>query len=109
MTIYEDLWTIMKIYEGDLDLYHMDVCRLNGIGSDYDLEEYIYADGVCVIECLLYAHKPQSLPCLTVWDKLTLGDQRFLIWQLVHTGRIDPEALPYKGIASRIAERLDQV
>ena len=40
----------MKIYEGDLDLYHMDVYRLNGIGADYDLEEYIYADGVCVIE-----------------------------------------------------------
>ncbi len=43
-------FTIMKIYEGDLELYHMDVYRLNGIGSDYDLEEYIYCDGVCVIE-----------------------------------------------------------
>jgi tRNA threonylcarbamoyladenosine biosynthesis protein TsaE len=43
-------FTIMKIYEGDLELYHMDVYRLNGIGSDYDLEEYIYSDGVCVIE-----------------------------------------------------------
>lgn len=43
-------FTIMKIYEGDLDLYHMDVYRLNGIGSDYDLEEYIYSEGVCVIE-----------------------------------------------------------
>jgi tRNA threonylcarbamoyladenosine biosynthesis protein TsaE len=43
-------FTIMKIYEGPIELYHMDVYRLNGIGSDYDLEEYIYADGVCVIE-----------------------------------------------------------
>ena len=43
-------FTIMKIYEGDLDLYHMDVYRLAGIGYDYDLEEYIYGDGVCVIE-----------------------------------------------------------
>jgi len=53
-------FTIMKIYEGDLDLYHMDVCRLNGIGSDYDLEEYIYADGVCVIEW--YRNIINSLP-----------------------------------------------
>jgi len=73
---------------------------LNDIQSGY---------GVEAIDCLLYAHKPEDLPCLKVWDKLTLSDQRFLIWQLVHTGRIDPEALPYKGIASRIAERLDQV
>lgn len=43
-------FTIMKIYEGPIELYHMDVYRLNGIGSDYDLEEYIYSNGVCVIE-----------------------------------------------------------
>ena len=53
-------FTIMKIYEGELDLYHMDVYRLNGIGSDYDLEEYIYADGVCVIEW--YRNIINSLP-----------------------------------------------
>lgn len=43
-------FTIMKIYEGDINLNHMDVYRLHGIGMDYDLEEYIYGDGVCVIE-----------------------------------------------------------
>ena len=53
-------FTIMKIYEGELDLYHMDVYRLNGIGSDYDLEEYIYAEGVCVIEW--YRNILNSLP-----------------------------------------------
>lgn len=53
-------FTIMKIYEGNLDLYHMDVYRLNGIGEDYDLEEYIYADGVCVIEW--YRNIINSLP-----------------------------------------------
>lgn len=53
-------FTIMKVYEGDIDLYHMDVYRLNGIGADYDLEEYIYADGVCVIEW--YHHIMDSLP-----------------------------------------------
>ena len=53
-------FTIMKIYEGDLDLYHMDVYRLNGIGADYDLEEYVYGEGVCVIEW--YKNIINSLP-----------------------------------------------
>ena len=53
-------FTIMKIYEGILDLNHMDVYRLNGIGMDYDLEEYVYGDGVCVIEW--YKNIIESLP-----------------------------------------------
>ena len=53
-------FTIMKIYEGEIDLNHMDVYRLNGIGMDYDLEEYIYGDGICVIEW--YKHIIESLP-----------------------------------------------
>ncbi|QMS84900.1 tRNA (adenosine(37)-N6)-threonylcarbamoyltransferase complex ATPase subunit type 1 TsaE [Candidatus Xianfuyuplasma coldseepsis] len=53
-------FTIMKIYEGKLPLYHMDVYRLNGIGADYDLEDYIYRDGLCVIEW--YKHIIDSLP-----------------------------------------------
>ncbi len=53
-------FTILKVYEGDLDLYHMDVYRLNGIGSDYDLEEYIYSEGVCVVEW--YKNIINSLP-----------------------------------------------
>ncbi|XMB86298.1 tRNA (adenosine(37)-N6)-threonylcarbamoyltransferase complex ATPase subunit type 1 TsaE [Mycoplasmatota bacterium WC44] len=43
-------FTIMKVYEGRLNLYHMDVYRLEGIGYDYDLEEYLYGDGVSVVE-----------------------------------------------------------
>ena len=53
-------FTIMKIYDGDFELFHMDVYRLQGIGSDYDLEEYIYGDGVCVIEW--YKNIIDSLP-----------------------------------------------
>lgn len=43
-------FTILKIYENPLPLYHMDVYRLDGIGYDYELEEFIYGDGVCVVE-----------------------------------------------------------
>jgi tRNA threonylcarbamoyladenosine biosynthesis protein TsaE len=59
-TINSPTFTIMKVYEGDLELYHMDVYRLHGIGSDYDLEEYIYNDGVCVIEW--YRNIMESIP-----------------------------------------------
>ena len=38
----------------------MDVYRLNGIGMDYDLEEYVYGEGVCVIEW--YKNIIESLP-----------------------------------------------
>ena len=43
-------FTILKVYEGVNTLYHIDVYRLMGIGKDYELEEYIYGDGICVIE-----------------------------------------------------------
>lgn len=43
-------FTIMKIYEGLLTLYHLDVYRLDNQSGDEDLEEYFYRGGVCVIE-----------------------------------------------------------
>ena len=43
-------FTIMKIYEGRLTLYHLDVYRVNNVESDFELEEYFELDGLCVIE-----------------------------------------------------------
>ena len=43
-------FTIMKIYNGDLTLYHMDVYRLDNNSGDEYLEEYFYMDGVSVVE-----------------------------------------------------------
>lgn len=59
-TINSPTFTILKIYEHTLPLYHMDVYRLGGIGADYELEEFIYGDGVCVIEW--YKNIIDSLP-----------------------------------------------
>ncbi|MGI6782504.1 MAG: tRNA (adenosine(37)-N6)-threonylcarbamoyltransferase complex ATPase subunit type 1 TsaE [Acholeplasmataceae bacterium] len=43
-------YTIMKHYPGNkFDLYHLDLYRLDNIGEDFDLEEYL-DDGVVVIE-----------------------------------------------------------
>ena len=33
-----------------ISLYHLDLYRLNGLNQDFDLEEFIGGDGVCVIE-----------------------------------------------------------
>lgn len=43
-------FTIVKEYNGNHKLYHLDLYRLDGINNDFDLEEYIEGDGVCVIE-----------------------------------------------------------
>ena len=43
-------FTIMKIYDGRLTLYHLDVYRINNAESDFELEEYFEMDGLCVIE-----------------------------------------------------------
>ncbi len=44
-------FTIVKEYQGsNYKLYHLDLYRLNGLGDDFDLEEYFESDGVVVIE-----------------------------------------------------------
>ena len=43
-------FTIVKEYHGKLDLYHLDLYRLDGLGNDFDLEEYFSKDGIIVCE-----------------------------------------------------------
>lgn len=43
-------FTIVKEYEGKCPLYHLDLYRLDGVHNDFDLEEYMEREGVCVIE-----------------------------------------------------------
>ncbi len=50
-------FTILKIYDGNHPLYHMDVYRLEDIGYDYELDEFIYGDGISVIEWYPYINK----------------------------------------------------
>jgi len=49
-TINSPTFTIVKEYNGLLDLYHIDLYRLDGLGIDFDLEEYFFKDGVVVCE-----------------------------------------------------------
>ena len=43
-------FTIIKEYEGELPLYHMDVYRLDGVVDGIGIEEYFTKGGVVVIE-----------------------------------------------------------
>ena len=43
-------FTIVKTYQGKYPLYHLDLYRLEGLGEDFDLEEYFEGDGVAVVE-----------------------------------------------------------
>lgn len=51
-TVNSPTFTLIREYEGRLPLYHMDVYRLGEQASSEDLgiEEYLYGDGVTVIE-----------------------------------------------------------
>ncbi|HOO43467.1 MAG TPA: tRNA (adenosine(37)-N6)-threonylcarbamoyltransferase complex ATPase subunit type 1 TsaE [Bacillota bacterium] len=54
-TLNSPTFTILKVYDNDpLDLYHMDVYRLEGGDYDYELEDFIYDHGVSVIEWYQY-------------------------------------------------------
>ena len=49
-TITSPTFTIIKEYEGELPLYHMDVYRLDEANDDIGIEEYFEKGGVCIIE-----------------------------------------------------------
>jgi tRNA threonylcarbamoyladenosine biosynthesis protein TsaE len=43
-------FTIVKEYQGELPLYHMDVYRLENSEEDIGFDEYFNGDGICVVE-----------------------------------------------------------
>lgn len=49
-TINSPTFTIVKEYSGLLTLYHLDLYRLDGLGNDFDLEDYFSGNGVVVCE-----------------------------------------------------------
>lgn len=43
-------YTIVREYEGRLPLYHLDVYRIGNNPDSIDLDDFLYGDGVAVIE-----------------------------------------------------------
>ncbi len=86
-TINSPTFTIMKIYDGDLELFHMDVYRLQGIGADYDLEEYIYGEGICVIEW--YKNIIDSLPVEKLVIEIEIIDENKRLLKIEGEGKYE--------------------
>jgi len=80
-------FTILKIYDGDIPLYHMDVYRLMGIGMDYDLEEFIYGEGVCVIEW--YKNIIESIPEEKLVIEIEIIDENKRLLKIEGIGRYE--------------------
>jgi len=80
-------FTILKIYEGINPLYHMDVYRLNGIGMDYELEEFIYGDGICVIEW--YKNIIESIPDERLVIEIKIIDINKRLFKIEGTGKYE--------------------
>ncbi len=80
-------FTILKIYEGPLPLYHMDVYRLEGIGMDYELEEYIYGNGICVIEW--YKNIIESIPKEKLVIEIKIIDLNKRLLKIEGTGKYE--------------------
>ncbi|WP_099157754.1 tRNA (adenosine(37)-N6)-threonylcarbamoyltransferase complex ATPase subunit type 1 TsaE [Virgibacillus ndiopensis] len=56
-TVNSPTFTIVKEYQGELPLYHMDVYRLENSEEDIGFDEYFNGDGISVVE---WAHFIES-------------------------------------------------
>ncbi len=69
-------FTIIKEYEGDLPLYHMDVYRLEGQDEDLGFDEYFFGDGVTVVEWAQFIQDLLPEEHLKITIKHVKGDER---------------------------------
>lgn len=69
-------FTILKIYEGRIKLYHIDAYRLEGITQDLGFEELLDDDGLTVVEWAEYV--PHLIPkdYLKIQVRFLEDDQR---------------------------------
>jgi len=65
----------------------MDVYRLNGIGMDYELEEFIYGDGICVIEW--YKNIIESIPDERLVIEIKIIDINKRLLKIEGTGKYE--------------------
>lgn len=49
-TINSPTFTIVKVYQGDMTLYHIDAYRLEDEEEDIGFDDYFYGDGITVVE-----------------------------------------------------------
>lgn len=59
-TVTSPTFNIQKIYKGKMSLYHIDAYRLEGCHQDLGFDEYMYDDGLTVIEWSQFV--PEIIP-----------------------------------------------
>lgn len=69
-------FTILKIHQGRLPLYHMDVYRISESSGDDSLEEYFELDGVCVVEWAKNIKYLLPLDYLSINIEIMSGNER---------------------------------
>ncbi len=75
-TIHSPTFNIIQVYENPLPLYHIDAYRLEDIGYDYELDDFIFGDGVAVIEWYPFIETMLPEDMLTLDIQLEGGTKR---------------------------------
>lgn len=67
-TVNSPTFTIVKEYEGELPLYHMDVYRLEDSDEDIGFNEYFHGSGITVVEWATFIkdYLPEKLLHVTI-------------------------------------------
>ncbi len=78
-TINSPTFTIVKVYQGEKPLYHIDAYRLEDEEEDIGFDDYFYGDGVTVVEWPQYiaAFLPDERLDITI-KKIDDSDERVI-------------------------------
>lgn len=97
-------FVIIREYQGNLSLYHIDFYRLTHIAeiNDLGLEEYLYGHGVCVVE---WAEKGTSaLP----EENLVISLNYVPDSETERSICLEPKGERYLGLMEKLRSRLNQ-
>lgn len=74
-------FTIVKEYEGDLPLYHMDAYRLEGSDEDIGFQEYFNGKGISVVEWAQFIENYLPTDRLAIEIKHIKDNEREIIFK----------------------------
>lgn len=78
-TVNSPTFTMIKEYQGELPLFHMDMYRMEFSDDDLGLAEYFHGDGICVVEWADFVK--DDLPKERLNIRITYaGDQERLLY-----------------------------
>lgn len=89
-------FTIVKVYQGNLPLYHFDAYRLEGQDEELGFEEMFEGDGVCVIEWPRYIE--DILPKERLAITITKNDDETRTFAFLAVGKKYEDILKELGI-----------